>query len=201
MSLTDAFVARLEALKVGDLSRLCQLAGQPLDETLQGFDLFTGMWWPLRRASPRAPERCSAWLVAKLYGAFPLLNVRANPMASLPAVLGSAEQREQSKENRDRFRRRFDALLTSPLALMETHLRWTLSVARKAVGQNSETGIDWVRLLDDLSLWERHLNPNDTMHKHRLSRHSHVCQCQSNHVSVQDLWACEYLCRTSCPVL
>ena len=155
MSLTDTFVARLEDLKVGDRARLRQLAGQPLDETVQGFDLFTGLWWPLRRKSPRAPERRSAWLVAKLYGAFPLHDVRASPKASLPAVLGRAEQRERTKENRDRFRSRFDALLLSPLARLEAHLRWALSVARHAVGQGNEPGIDWVQLLDDLWRWDR----------------------------------------------
>ena len=195
MSLTDEFIARLADMEAGGLSRLRELAGQPLDETLQGFDLFTGLWWPLRSASPRAPERRSAWLVAKLYGAFPLPNVRASLQDSLPAVLGRAERREKNERNRERFRCRFDALLLSPFADLESHLRWALSVTSKALRGKSERGIDWAQLADDLSLWKRQINPKDTIQKHRLSRHAAVCRCDSHHAAMQDLWACEYLFR------
>ncbi len=152
MTLTEEFIARLEALKPGERARLRQLAGSPLDDSLQGFDLFTGLWWPLRQRSPRAPERRSAWLVAKLYGASPLPHVR-DSRASLPRVLGRAEPGKE--EDRDRFRRRMDALLLAPLARLEPHLAWALGVARKAVGQGRERGIDWARLLEDLRLWDR----------------------------------------------
>jgi len=151
MSLTDRFVSQLEALKEGDRARLRQLAGQPLDKTVRGFDLFTGLWWPLRKESPKVPERRTAWLVAKLFGAFPLPHIR-DPGATLPSVLGRAEQRQREPK---RFRLRFHALLLAPLARLETHLRWALSVARHAVAQGHEPGIDWVRLLDDLPLWDR----------------------------------------------
>jgi len=149
---TEQFIARLESLKTGDRARLRQLAGQPLDHTLQGFDLFTGLWWPLRQRSPQAPERRSAWLVAKLYGAFRVPNVRAAP-ATLPCVLGRAEPREEKAQ--ERFRQRFDALLLSPLARVESHLRWALGVARDAVDKGRESGLDWVQLLEDLRFWDR----------------------------------------------
>jgi len=174
MSLTDEFIGRLESLKDGDRARLRQLAGQTLDHTLEGFDLFTGLWWPLRQTSPRAPERRSAWLVAKLYGAYRVRHIR-DPSAALPCVLGRSEppvpsdlrpalltsEPPRQPARREAFlvarrcRRRFDALLLSPLGRLEPHLRWALSVAREAVGQGREPGIDWVELLDDLRLWDR----------------------------------------------
>ncbi len=60
-----------EALKEGERSKLRGLAGQPLDHTLPGFDLFTGIWWPLRKKNKAAPRRETSWLLAKLFGAFP----------------------------------------------------------------------------------------------------------------------------------
>ncbi len=138
--------------------------------------------------------------MAKLYGAFPVDNVRASPKASLPAVLGRAEQRERNEMNRERFRSRFDAFLLAPLERLEPHLRWALSVASQAVRQKLESGIDWAQLLDDLSLWERHISPKDTIQKLRLNRHADLRRCDYDHASMQDLWACEYLFRTKHPV-
>jgi hypothetical protein len=48
MSQTAEYVRRLSNLQEGQRSQLRRVAGQPLDATLQGFDLFTGLWWPLR---------------------------------------------------------------------------------------------------------------------------------------------------------
>ena len=70
MTPTDRFIERLENLKEGEQSRLRTLAGRSLDERLDGFDLFTGLGWPLRQTSPVAPRRETSWLVAKLFGAF-----------------------------------------------------------------------------------------------------------------------------------
>ena len=41
MGLTDTFIARLEELKTGDGAGLRRLAGQPLNQRLEAFDLFT----------------------------------------------------------------------------------------------------------------------------------------------------------------
>jgi hypothetical protein len=70
MTPTEQFIHKLEELQEGERSRLRRLAGQALDETLPGFDLFTGLWWPLRKDNPRAPERGSAWLVSCLRNTF-----------------------------------------------------------------------------------------------------------------------------------
>lgn len=156
MTQTEGFIQRLQELQEGDRSLLRRLAGRHLDETVPGFDLFTGLWWPLRQQGPRAPRRETSWLVAKLYVSFRIRHVRPDNAAArptLPRVLGWCEPRDSVA--RDRSRRRFDALLQSPLSTLESHLRWALSTASDAVVNGRTNGIDWVQLLDDLSIWER----------------------------------------------
>jgi hypothetical protein len=193
MSQTREYIKRLENLKEGERSRLRRLAGQRLDKTLEGFDLFTGLWWPLRQSSPVAPRRETSWLVAKLFGAFGTAVRHAVPEAqakgpTLPAVLGVCEPNDPPDfKSRNRFRARFDALLCSPLAGpgagpgagIEPHLRWALGeVARAVQGRiphaRGITGIDWEQLLDHLSIWDRG-------ESHRLNR------------DVRDVWAEAYL--------
>lgn len=181
MSTAD-FITRLEDLKAGERSRLRSLAARPLDARLDGFDLFTGLWWPLRHDSPQAPRRETSWLIAKLFGAFGSAVPHVRPEGqevgpTLPAVLGVCEPRHEHKG--PRFRTRFDALLCSPLPALEPHLRWALGeVARAVAGRTpharSVTGIDWARLLDDLSIWDRG-------EEHRLHR------------DIRDSWAEAYL--------
>lgn len=156
---TAQFIRSLENLQEGERSRLRRLAGQPLDSTLQGFDLFTGLWWPLRAQNAAAPRREPSWIIAKVFAAFPVPNIRPDNRVgpSLPMVLGSREPRDDSA--RARFRTRFDYLLCSPLSSLELHLRWAVGeVARQVSGQSIHApdtrGIDWVQLLDDLSLWD-----------------------------------------------
>ncbi|NUP89197.1 MAG: type I-E CRISPR-associated protein Cse2/CasB [Candidatus Sumerlaeia bacterium] len=161
MNLSAEFIQRLEDLQDGERSRLRRLLGQPLNASLQGFDLFTGLWWPLRERSPRAPERRSAWLVAKLFGASGVPHVAGS---ALPCVLGRCEPREEHDQKR--FRDRFDALLCSPLAALEPHLAWGLREAAKAIAgrvpwARDVQGIDWEKLLDDLRLWDRGSDDRD----------------------------------------
>lgn len=160
MSQTDKYIKRLSGLQEGDRSRLRALAGRPLDASLQGFDLFTGLWWPLRSESPKTPRREPSWLVAKLFCAFCVRHIRpdSGPGPSLPEVLGGCEPGDEA--GRRRFRTRFDVLLCSPLSSLEPHLRWAISeVARAVEGHvphaRDVKGIDWVQLLDDLSIWDR----------------------------------------------
>lgn len=160
MSQTTAFISRLEALQEGARSRLRSLAGQPLDARLDGFDLFTGLWWPLRQASPVAPRRETSWLVAKLYGSVrvPHVGPETGLGPTLPAVVALCEP--DDKHAGPRFRTRFDALLCSPLPALESRLRWALGEVAQAVAGHvpnarGVAGIDWARLLDDLSIWDR----------------------------------------------
>ena len=152
MSAAEEFIQHLEKLKDGERSRLRRLAGRPLDDSLPGFDLFTGLWWPLREKSPAAPRRETSWLVAKLWGAFPIPHLR-EAAACLPALLGRCEPRDE--HGRARFRDRFDALLLSRLSALEPCLRWALSVVADAVAAGTARGVDWADLLDDLSNWDR----------------------------------------------
>ncbi len=160
MNQTAKYIKKLSDLQEGERSRLRRLTGQPLDATLDGFDLFTGLWWPLRAKSPAIPRREQSWLVAKLFCAYPVPHIRPDSDVGpcLPEVLGRCEPADDS--GRDRFRARFDALLCSPLSSLEPHLRWALGeIARAVSGHLSHArdvkGIDWIQLLDDLSIWDR----------------------------------------------
>lgn len=188
MSTTEAFINRLADLKDGERSRLRRLAGQPLDKTLEGFDLFTGLWWPLRQGSPQAPRRETSWLIARLYGEFgssvPHVRPENGRGPDLPAVLGRCEPQDPPEfRARNRFRTRFDTLLCSSLANIETPLRWALDqIARAVAGRTpcarGVTGIDWAELLDDLSIWDRG-------EEHRGDR------------DIRDIWAEQYLNATN----
>jgi len=176
------YIKRLEDLKEGERSRLRRLAGMPLDATLPGFDLFTGLWWPLRAKNQATPRRETSWLVAKLYASFRIPHTRPDSMPGpmLPAVLGICEPYDEYA--RPRFRARFDALLCSPLPVLEPHLQWALSeVARAVAGRvphaKGVTGIDWAQLLDDLSIWDR-------TDQHRRKR------------DIRDIWVEAYLNST-----
>lgn len=142
---TEHYIKTLEALDAGDLSRLRAWAGKRLDESLNGFDLFSGLWWPLRQISPKAPRREVAWLIAKLFAAKPLVHSPGNTLARQLRRCRPADERL-----RERFGQRFDDILAAPLDRIETPLRW-------ALGQIAATGgkLDWVKLTDDLSVWHR----------------------------------------------
>lgn len=144
MTATEDYVGRLAKLRPGELGLLRTHAGHGLDESVDGFDLFTGLWWPLRKESPRAPRREVAWLVAKLCASCPTAQSARDTLArQLPHC-------RPSQVPEDRFRQRFDDLLLSPLARIEPALRWAIGL----VGANG-LKLDWVQLTDDLSLWER----------------------------------------------
>lgn len=175
MTSAGEFILRLEALGEGERSDLRKLAGKPLDESLRGFDLFTGLWWPLREKSQAAPSREPSWLVAKLFGAFPIPCAWSEDqarLASVPHLLGHLEPSEPLGQ--DRFRRRFDGLLQAPLCAVEPHLRWGLS----HISRSRPPSLDWVQLLEDLSVWDL-----GTEHRRR--------------VDVRQQWAKLYLTRTA----
>lgn len=205
MSPTAAFIKRLEALQEGERSRLRRLAGQPLGHTLEGFDLFTGLWWPLRATNERTPQRDLSWLTSKLFGASTVPHVRPESGVgpSLPAVLGRCEPTDPPDyKARDRFRKRFDTVICSTVSDIEPRLNWALDeIAHAVKGRTPHakgvTGIDWALLLDDLSLWDKEFNTADTWQKSRLNAHEHRVHCHEAHLTPQDLWACEYLNATN----
>lgn len=179
MSQTPAFIARLTDDRIfgpGARARLRALAGQGLDADTLAFDVFTGVWWPLREKNKTAPRREVAWMIAKLYAAIPVPHVRPDggKGPALARVLGRRERGIREPLAQGRFRRRFDELLCAPLGGLEPHLRWALSVARDEVTAGRLTGIDWIELTDRLSIWDRG-------EEHRLGQ------------DVRGLWAEQYL--------
>lgn len=145
MTPTREYIAALTRLKAGELGLLRTHAGRSLDESVEAFDLFSGLWWPLRQRSPRAPRREVAWLIAKLYARRPLEHAPGETLAS-----GLARSRPGDRDACARFERRFDRLLAFPLDLMEPALDWALGRIADRRGR-----LDWVKLTDDLSIWAR----------------------------------------------
>ncbi len=145
MTPTEQYVEILTHLKSGELGLLREHAGQPLDESVDGFDLFAGLWWPLRERNQRAPRRAVAWLIAKLYAFRPLEH---SPGQSLACQLSKC-QRGNDPEN-DPVTQRFDGMLTLPIDNIEPALQWALALIA-----SKDLKLDWVRLTNDLSIWER----------------------------------------------
>ena len=145
MNTTEQFIQVLSNLKSGDLGLLRTHTGQGLDKSVNGFDLFAGLWWPLRQKSQRAPRRGVAWLIAKLYAS---CQISQSEGQTLARQLRGCEPREERAGKR--FRQKFDELLTLPLDKIEPALRWVLELMA-----SKELKLDWVKLTDDLSIWER----------------------------------------------
>ena len=142
MTATEQYVEYLTRLKSGELGLLRTHAGQGLDETVDGFDLFTGLWWPLRAKSEDTPRRQVAWLIAKLYA---FRSISQSPGETLAHQLA----RCRTQKDTERFTQRFDKMLTQPLGKIEPDLRWALGLlAAKGLK------LDWVKLTNDLSVWE-----------------------------------------------
>jgi CRISPR type I-E-associated protein CasB/Cse2 len=135
----------LARLKSGELALLRKHAGQGLDQSVDGFDLFAGIWWPLRAKNPRAPRRAVAWLIAKLYA---FRRIEHSPGHTLAWQLGRCRCDKKAEE--DPLAKRFDRMLTLPLAKIEPGLQWAIDLmATKGLK------LDWVELTNDLSFWER----------------------------------------------
>lgn len=145
MTATEEFIDKLMGLKVGALGLLRTHADLDLDESVEGFDLFAGLWWPLRQKNERAPRREVAWLITKLYACHPVPHSPDNTFAHRMRCCQPGEA-----VGSKRFRQKFDEILLSPLSSIEPSLRWATGVI-----DASGRGLDWVKLTDSLSKWER----------------------------------------------
>ena len=141
MTATEQFVDVLRRLKTGELGLLRTHAGQGLDESVHGFDLFSGLWWPLRKNSPRAPRREVAWLIAKLYASCPIPQSPGDTLAG--------QLRLCRADQNDRLEQRFDRMLILPINRIEPALQWAIGCIA-----SSSRKLDWVQLAKDLSMWE-----------------------------------------------
>ena len=146
MSATNEYIEILTRLKSGDLALLRKHAGQDLDESVDGFDLFAGLWWPLRQKNQRAPRREVAWLIAKLYAFCP---IPYSPGEMFARQLQTCHPNEDNE--RKRFAQRFDRMLILPLNKIEPALQWAIAL----VASKKRLKLDWVKLTDDLSIWDR----------------------------------------------
>ena len=147
MGATDQYIEVLTHLKPRDLGILRTHSGQGLNESVDGFDLFSGLWWPLRQRNERAPRREVAWLIAKLYACCQVTQSRQNGLA---LQLGRCQPTELRA--RSRYQKKFDRMLLLPIGQIEPALKWALDW----VGSN-DLGVDWVKLTDDLSIWDREI--------------------------------------------
>jgi CRISPR type I-E-associated protein CasB/Cse2 len=144
VSATEQYVEVLAHLKPGELGLLRKHAGQGLDRSVDGFDLFAGLWWPLRARNQRAPRRAVAWLIAKLYAFRP---IEHSPGQTIAYQLGRCRGPEALID--DPVAQRFDSMLTLPLVKIEPTLHWALDLIA-----SKDLKLDWVELTDDLSFWE-----------------------------------------------
>jgi CRISPR type I-E-associated protein CasB/Cse2 len=147
VSATERYIDVLTRLKTGELGLLRTHAGQGLDESVDGFDLFAGLWWPLRQKNDRAPRREVAWLIAKLYAFCPIEHSVGDALARQLRRCQPAKDAE-----RKRFQQKFDRMLVLPVRQIEPSLQWALDWV---VSNNLR--FDWVKLTDDLSRWEREI--------------------------------------------
>ncbi|MBI4384698.1 MAG: type I-E CRISPR-associated protein Cse2/CasB [Nitrospinae bacterium] len=140
----EEYIKVLTRLKSGELGLLRTHAGLGLDETVDGFDLFAGLWWPLRQKNEQAPRREVAWLIAKLYAFRPIPHSPRETLASqLRRCLPSKDP------DKERFTQRFDRMLVLPLDKIEPALQWALDFVA-----SNDLKLDWVKLTGDLSKWE-----------------------------------------------
>jgi len=142
---TEQFINVLANLKTGELGLLRTHGGKGLDESTDGFDLFAGLWWPLRQKNQRAPRREVAWLVAKLFAHCPIQHSHGDLLAKQLRKCSPYKEPE-----RERFMEKFDRMLIMPVDKIETHIQWALALIC-----SNNLKVDWVKLTDDLSLWER----------------------------------------------
>jgi CRISPR type I-E-associated protein CasB/Cse2 len=145
MNATEQYIDILTNLKSGQLGLLRTHIGQGLNETVDGFDLFTGMWWPLRQKYERSPRREVAWLIAKLYAFASIQHTTGALFAQQLRRCAPYEKRSQ-----ERHQQRFDQLLQLSLDDIEPAMQWALNHL-----STHHLQIDWVKLTDDLSIWER----------------------------------------------
>lgn len=145
MTSTEKYIEILTNLKSGDLGLLRTQVHGGLDRSVDSFDLFAGLWWPLRQHNQRAPRRQIAWLIAKLYGYCPIRHVKGAYFAQQMGIAKPSNNRDLLN-----YRRRFNQILNSPVSQQEFQMQWALSWLQERTGQ-----IDWVKLTDDLSVWER----------------------------------------------
>ena len=143
---TERFIERLSLLNEGDIGLLRSHSGSNLDKSLEGFDMFTGIWWYLRQ-NGWAPKRRVSWLITKLYAQFPFPQESEFTLAKHLSYCAPKDF-----DDHLRFQSRFDQILLSQFTQLEPHLLWALSTIRQ--NSSGEIKFDWVQLTNDLWKWD-----------------------------------------------
>ncbi|MDA1129539.1 MAG: type I-E CRISPR-associated protein Cse1/CasA [Chloroflexi bacterium] len=133
-------------LNHGDWSVLSEAAYKSMQESPAGFDVLTGLLWPLRSTTRGLPSRNVAWLVLKLMSSVPsgartlLSDATFSPLRDLP----KREAGQKTKGGSAPFR--------YPVSLPAGHR--LESELRRAIASNNKSRsprpIDWANLCHDL---------------------------------------------------
>lgn len=145
MNATEQYIDVLTRLQTGDLGLLRAHAAQNPDASVDGFDLFAGLWWPLREKYADVPRRGVAWLVAKLYAHSPIPHASGYTLARQLRECQPIDERARKS-----YQQRFDQMLMLPISQIEPALLWAL---RQLAAHRPQ--LDWVKLTNDLSQWEQ----------------------------------------------
>ncbi|MCX7625706.1 MAG: hypothetical protein N2Z21_05790 [Candidatus Sumerlaeaceae bacterium] len=124
-------------LKAGNLAVLRALSGQDLAHSVEAFDLFSGLYWPIRQQSPRAPQREDAWLVTKVYSKFPW--VPSDNESTYISRYAAQLWRQVHGEAHflPSLVRRFDRLMAAKGAEFEFSLLWLFAAVRRSLNLSS----------------------------------------------------------------
>lgn len=144
MTPTEQFIQTLAGMKSGEKTRFRLSVGARPDQNAEAFDLFTGIWWPLRQQFQNAPKREIAWIVC---GLFSLYNIPHVGGQTLPIVLSSLEP--GSDERKRRYRQKLDDIFNSSVKSIPDLFPWALHEVYV-----NKRAIDWAQLTDDLSIWD-----------------------------------------------
>jgi len=131
---TRRFIAATKRLDAGAWIALAAAAGRSMEEHPAAFDIFTGLYWPLRSGQDRLPSRGAAWMILKLMATAgrgrPRLGDRDGSFRPWEKLEPAASPAKQKRYPR-----------ATPAGLrLETELR---EIIRKAVASNPSTRIDW----------------------------------------------------------
>lgn len=143
MSREIAFMAKLTELGVAELALLRSCVGRPLDENVPAFDLFTDLWWPLRKKN-NAPNKRASWVTATL---FPW-NTNPDGQGTLGSALGQIAP--VGEQNRKRDLTRFEAMLAADGLARDQAM---LAVVRRLARLRIPIPVNWPQLLGDIASW------------------------------------------------
>lgn len=135
------FVSQLGQLSDSEMSHLRQCAGKPMSETVQGFDLFTSIYWRLDR---RRLDKRWLWLGATMYP--------WNPLPKGEGSFGMAWRRirpGKSEEGNRHDQRMFRIVACGGLDVGPLLFVAIRELRRQGVS------VDWTRLITDLHGWSR----------------------------------------------